>query len=329
MEINMGNHQNSKFFTFKFSRKIGIYILSFLLLIYLFVGLLFYVGYSRPELNIPGEKYVYLVLTPVANALFDTGISKFYYLNSTILLNKRKDFSLSFSKNDLKKKDSIFNLIKSGDIRILESRHKKWRNFEIIHKNEIIKAKFKLHGSSPYPYVNGFESFEVESNDYINGLKKFKLITGLEMNYLNIFLNNLARDHFLISEAPGEIVVTNSMGEIRDFLQYPVFDTDYVNSEFNLSNSTILRRNTFDENLPFGQWHASNLDDVSYNLSVKSISKVDLDTWKSFQNDPFSIDFDKDYIASFLALAQSFSLLSFIFKQLASASLALFARSSN
>ena len=145
-----------------------------------------------------------------------------------------------------------------------------------------MNSKFKFHGSSTTPYKLGYESFTIKSKYPINGYKKFKLITGNEMGYFNIFLNHISKKFSLISEDTGDIIATNSLGEIRDFYQYAVFDEEYLKSNYGIINSTILRRNTFFEAVNPLEWHSSDLDKVSYNLDMDMINKNDYIFWENF-----------------------------------------------
>ena len=240
----------------------------------------------------------------VEPALVRLGLNKLYSFHF-IEPELKANFFLNFSKADLKYKDSIIDLVKSGEITVFEDRLKEWRRFNIVDNGNNIKAKFKFHGSSTYPYLNGFESFTVKSNIAVNGRKKFKLITGLEMDFNNIFFNHIAKQLELIAEDTGEIVVTNSLGEYRDFFQYEVFDEEYLFNEYGLKDITIIRRLTFDNGK--SNLHTSLLDDTPYNLDLKNISKERVILWEKFLNDPENNRYDSNYIGRFFALLQLFN----------------------
>lgn len=287
-----------------FYKKITIYFIFFVFILYFSIGLIFYIQYAQPKIIF--INYISKILSPISEILSEKGISKLYYLNPKVFSNDKSTFTLDFSKNDIKYKDSIIKLIKSGKIKILEDQYKNWRNFKVIENENGVNSKFKFHGSSVTPYILGYESFTIKSKYPINGYKAFKLITGNEMGYFNIFLNNLSRKFSLISEDPGNVVITNSLGEFRDFYQYAVFDEDYLKSTYNIINSTIIRRNTFFESTNTGDWHSSDLDKVSYNLDMDMIKEDDYVFWKKFNQNPNSSQFDPMYMGSYFALLQLF-----------------------
>ena len=126
------------------------------------------------------------------------------------------------------------------------------------------------------------------------------------MNYFNIFLNYNASKFNLYAEGSGDIIVTNLNGKLTDFFQYPVFDLDYIKEKFNLLDPYIIRRITFDENIS-DEWHASELDNVSYNIDADFISSNNLKIWDSFNNqDNIKNLYDADYVGAFLAQLQLF-----------------------
>jgi hypothetical protein len=278
----------------RYFRRYIIFLLSLFLFTYISIGLIFYLAYSKP-IQIP-------YIGGIAEIFYKSGFSKLYNFNTNFFFNDKTTFLLNFSNNDLRHKDSIFKLINDGKIFIIEDRFKNWRNFGIVKNGKEINAKFKLHGSSPTPYLNGYESFTIKSDLPINGYKKFKLITGFEFNYFNIFLNSLGNKFDLIAEDSGDIVTTNSRGKILDFFQYQLFNESYLESKYKLINPVIIRRRTFDNNQL--NWHSSLLDDVSYNIDLESISKKEFNNWKRFISKPSSSQYDPEYIGSFLALIQ-------------------------
>ena len=284
-------------------KKITIYFLSFYFILYFSIGSLFYIQYAQPYKTLFNITQIF---NPFLEILHNKGFSKLYYFNPKVFSNAKSTFTLDFSSNDIKYKDSIIKLIKNGNVNILEDRYKNWRNFKVIENENGVNSKFKFHGSSTTPYRLGYESFTIKSKYPINGYKKFKLITGNEMGYFNIFLNHISKKFSLISEDTGDIVATNSLGEIRDFYQYAVFDEEYLKSNYGIINSTILRRNTFFDATNPGQWHSSDLDKVPYNLDMDMINKNDYIFWKNFNQNPNNSQFDPKYMGSFFALLQLF-----------------------
>lgn len=279
----------------------------FFLISYFVLGAFFYIYFSKP--NIPVVKDLdlsnpfYIKLTSV---LLRKGFGDLYHFNLQGLFNDNPNFILRFSNNDLKSKDSIYDLIKTNEIIILEDWMKNWRNFNIINNKEEVKAKYKLHGSSAASYYQGYESFTIKSETEINGYKNFKLLNGLKSNYFSIFLNETAHSFNLIAEDSGEIIVTNSLGRFQDFFQYNIFDQDYLESKYKMYNSSIIKRNTFFEK-NIRNWHASELDDVLYNIDLDIISKKDYELWKKNINGTNEIIYDEKYMGNFLALIQLFN----------------------
>jgi len=269
---------------------------------YISLGLSFYAYYVQPSIPLINTFIPYFsVLEPHLAAY---KFQNLYTIEKFLDNSTRSDFLLDFSKADLKYKDSVVNLAVSDNL-ILEDRLKRWRKFKIIDDSNEIRAEFKLHGSSLYPYTMGYESFTIKSDMPVNGRVKFKLITGLEMDFNNIFYNYCGRLMNLITEDTGDIVVTNSMGDYRDFFQYSVFDEDYLEQEFDLYNAKILRRLTF--NSGRSNWHSSMLDGVSYNLDLDSISKKSLNLWNTFLSSPEDTHFDPTYMGRFFALLQLYN----------------------
>lgn len=270
---------------------------------YLALGILFFVYYREPNIPLVNESRV--IFARIEPILTKYGVHKLYDFDFSVERDLKSNFLLDFSQADLRYKDSIVRLAKEGKITLLEDRLKKWRKFKIISGNNDIKAQFKLHGSSTYPYVNGFESFTIKSKNPITGLKNFKLITGLEMDFNNVFFNYSAKLFDLIAEDSGEIVVTNSLGKYRDFFQYEVFDEKYLAREYGLENTTIIRRLTFDNGK--SNWHASMLDATYYNIDLDEISEEGLTLWQDFLNNPAKRNYDPEYMGRFFALLQLYN----------------------
>ena len=279
--------------------KIAIFTLLFLFG-YLSLGLFFYFSYGTEQ----DSGNVSRVVEAISGKLNSLGFTKLYYFDESLIYNDKSTFFLDFSLKDFQYKDSLYSLITSGKIRILEDRHKEWKKFNIIYNGKKIKAKFKLHGSSITPYILGSENFTIKSKSGINGYTKFKLITGLEFSYFNIFSNYMGKKFDLIAEDIGKIVVTNSRGELSDFHQYQVFDEDYIKTNYDLEKPIIIRRITFDNRLD--TWHSSVLDDTPYNIDLENIQKKDFDNWSNFIKNPLPYQYDQEYIGRFLALLQLF-----------------------
>ena len=109
-------------------RKLTIYFLSIIFVLYFSIGLIFYIQYAQP-IKSTYQNYISKILNPVVEILNNKGISKLYYFNPKVFSNEKSTFTLDFSSNDIKYKDSIIKLIKNGSVKILEDRYKNWRNY--------------------------------------------------------------------------------------------------------------------------------------------------------------------------------------------------------
>jgi hypothetical protein len=267
--------------------------------VYATLGLTLFYYYSTPP-----ESNINRVLSKVAIPAERYGLTSIYSVYSVFSQNTNPLILLDYSENDLNYKSSIFDSIDSGHVNILEDRWKKWRKMDIVYKGEGIKASFKFHGSSTTPYIAGYESLTIKSKSPINGKKKFKLITCAEMTYLHIFHNYVGKMLGLVTEDSGEIVSANSRNRIRDFYQYSIFDEDYLEREYGFRKPVIVRRNTFESSGRY--WHSSDLDGVSYNIDVQSISKEDYSVWNNLHAKSGNRFYDPVYMGRFLALLQFF-----------------------
>jgi len=282
-------------------RRIFILCIAFSLLFYIGLGAVLHKYYASE----PQSLFKRVIgASGIVIGAEQLGLINLYALESIKFSNDSPTFLLHYSKSDLSYKDSIFNKIDAGQISVLEDRWKVWRNCKIIENGIGYKAKFKFHGSSVTPYRRGFESLSVKSKMPVNGRRSFKLITCDEMTYHHIFNNHIARKYGLITEDVGDIVAVNSRGKIRDFFQYSIFDEQYLQSFYNFSHPTIIRRNTFFDGS--GNWHSSNLDSVRYNIDADSISKNDYQIWETVQKDLSVQSLDLAQMGRFLAFLQLF-----------------------
>jgi hypothetical protein len=231
-------------------------------------------------------------------------VEKLYYLNPKIINPLKPDFAIDFSKNDSKYNDSIIKSVLSCE-KLLLDKDKSWRKANIFVKNRKIGIKYKFHGSSLYPYSRDHKSYSIKSEEQILGARKFKLITGIEMSYLNVFLNLISRKYELLSEDIGRIAVVNLDGEKKDFFMYKNFDEKYIKNQYKLSNPTIIRNNTFVDNSR--SWHESEFDENPFNIDLDVISNKKFNQWKNLLNHKFdSLQLDKDYLGRFFALLYLF-----------------------
>ncbi len=231
-------------------------------------------------------------------------IDKLFYINPRFIFPIKSDFLIDFSIKDRIYNDSVVkSVLNQGELFL--DKDKKWRKTDIIINNRKIAAKYKFHGSSLYPYSRKHFSFSIKTNYKIRNINRFKLVNGIEMSYVNIFLNSLARENDLISEDPGEIVIVSVNGEKRDYFMYENFDEEYVNKNFELSNSLVVRNNTFIDKSR--SWHESELDSVPINIDLEYISRDRFEIWKNLQHLKFEkIDFDKGYLGNFFSLLYLF-----------------------
>ena len=157
---------------------------------------------------------------------------KLYYFNPETINPLKSDFVIDFSINDSNYNDSITRNVLSHE-KLLMDKDKSWRKANVFLQNRTMGIKYKFHGTSLYPYSRGHKSFSIKSDEKILGASKFKLITGIEMSYLNVFLNLVSRKYQLISEDIGKIVVISVDGEKKDYFMYNNFDEKFIVDEYN------------------------------------------------------------------------------------------------
>ena len=120
-------------------------------------------------------------------------INKLFYYNPQWFFPKKSDIILNFSKNDIIYNDSIIDVIKTSGTNIVSDDLKLWRKSNLIFNNNKVKIKYKFHASSIDIYVNGSQSYSVKSKEKIFNKKEFKLISSIDANYKNIFINYLSK----------------------------------------------------------------------------------------------------------------------------------------
>ena len=229
---------------------------------------------------------------------------KLYYFNPETINPLKSDFVIDFSINDSNYNDSITRNVLSHE-KLLMDKDKSWRKANVFLQNRTMGIKYKFHGTSLYPYSRGHKSFSIKSDEKILGASKFKLITGIEMSYLNVFLNLVSRKYQLISEDIGKIVVISVDGEKKDYFMYNNFDEKFIVDEYKLSNPTIIRNNTFGDKSR--SWHESEFDDNPFNIDLDVISSNEFKQWKHLLSHRFDYTkLDKDYLGRFFALLYLF-----------------------
>ena len=273
-------------------------------LIYIFLYLITYSAYLYGDRqDIIGN--IFSLVNKINNKTRNyIDLEKLFFLNPRFIFPKNADFIIDLSTRDRIYNDSIItSVLNQGELFL--DKDKKWRKTDIILQDRKIPVKYKFHGSSLYPYSRKHVSLSIKTNYKIKNLNRFKLVTGIEMSYVNIFLNSLARENDLISEDPGEIVIVSINGEKRDYFMYENFDEEYIKKTFGLSNPLIIRNNTFSD--MSRSWHESEFDSVPINIDLESISKEKFETWENFQHLKFKkIDFDEDYLGNFFSLLYLF-----------------------
>ena len=277
---------------------------SILPFIYFIIYVLIIFGYSFNE-----EKGIVGELSRLVNKINSVGRryinhEQFFYINTKFLRPIKSDIIIDLSDND-----KAFNSLKIQGVlkseNLLLDKDKKWRKTNIFHNKKNIKVKYKFHGSSLYPYSRGDGSYSIKSEEEILGKKRFKLISGLEMSYINIFLNLISHKNKLIVEDKGQIVVVNINGEKRDYFMYETFDENYITKHYDLFNPIIVRNNTFDD---LGRtWHESEFDSNPYNLDMENISIHHFNWWNDLLHNNFNdLPIDKEYFGRFFALLYLF-----------------------
>ena len=231
---------------------------------------------------------------------------KLFYFNPNIFNKKKADISIIFSSKDKKYFDSIISIAKN--IGILKDDFKHWRNIEILFDKKKINAKIKLHGSSISPHIYGNSSYTINSKEPIINSRKFKIIDENEMNYQIIFYKILAKNYGLITEDPGTMVLVNDGKSTKPFHFYKNFDSKYIAKEYDLIDPIILKKNAFKTSQNEIWYHSNELDNLPYNLDIKSIKK---DYYERFSElNAFKLGFnnyEKNYLGNFLAMLYLFN----------------------
>ena len=202
---------------------------------------------------------------------------------------------IEFSQDDLKFNQDVIDLAQKQEGLLLDS-YKKYRNAYIIDDQGRRKIKYKMHGSSLAPYIRGFKSWTIK-----DGTEKYKVINSFEMDYFNIFLNTMARDHDVYGEDAGGIIIVSDNQSTSDYFKYQVFNEDYLRMTYGIS-ARILRRNTYREG--HGFWHSSFHDSLVSNLDAESLTPGDADKWRILQNASSAEMTQAEYMGRFSALLQ-------------------------
>jgi hypothetical protein len=177
-------------------------------------------------------------------------------------------FRFILSGRDISYNDSIITMVSSK--KTFEPQFKKWRKAKLVYNDEVYKIKYKFHGQDPKPYKNGHVSLRVKSKRPIMGRRDFRLITGYEMNYTNVFLNSMAGEYDLIHEDAGLIVSARFGNIVEDFYMYESLEKSYYDRVY---GSEMLYKFS-----PKGDFHTNShsdpIDKYYYALD-NSISTTD------------------------------------------------------
>ena len=231
---------------------------------------------------------------------------RLFYFNPNIFNKEQADFSIIFSPKDKRFFDSIINIAEK--IGVLKDDLKSWRKIEILFNKKKINGKIKLHGSSLSPHIYGNSSYTIKSREPIINSKKFKIIDENEMNYHTIFFKILANDYGLITEDLGTMVLINDGQKTKPYHFYKNFDSKYIEETYHLEEPVILRKNVFKNSQKESWFHSNDLDNLPYNLDIKSIKNDYYERFARLNN--FKLDFnefEKNYLGNFLAILYLFN----------------------
>jgi hypothetical protein len=194
----------------------------------------FYNTYSEKNinefsLNPPSEKYNY----PYKNTKqfyideFRGFVRGFFFLNPNRFLKNKVDYQFIISENDKKFFDSILKIAsKRGK---MTDDLKSYRRVQLINKDTLQDVKIKYHGSSVFPHYFNKPSLRLRLS---NELAEYNLISGIEMNYRNIFFNTIGLKNNLIAEGPGEIKSIRFNGFTFDTYKYKRLDSLVISDRF-------------------------------------------------------------------------------------------------
>ena len=125
-------------------------------------------------------------------------------LNSKLIYFEDKrieDIKINFGKKTLRHFLVMGRLVEQVEIPKYNSLNK-WKKVKIRHKDNIFKAKMKLHGKNPTNHSNGFiyhsYSIKLKKGDTINGYRDFKLIVNKRFNGSKKILS-LAKHYDILS----------------------------------------------------------------------------------------------------------------------------------
>jgi hypothetical protein len=218
-------------------------------------------------------------------------------------------FVVDFSDNDLRYNDSVMKIIKYKNH--FSDELKPWRKTNLVYKKKSYSVKYKFHGTDLFIYHNKRMSLKIKSKKYVDGAKKFNLISGLvEGSFVNIFLSQQAKNSGLIGPDPGKTVLANLNGQIEDYWFTQDISEDYLAAKHNLYDYKVFKNSDNWDRNGFG--HYSELAKFSYYLDEENANTTeDVSNFKKFQNffnslhgnndNSFKKNIDYNYMGRFLA----------------------------
>ena len=268
----------------------------------------FYNTYSEKNinkfyLNPPSEwyNYPYKGTTQFYKDEFKSFVSEFFFFNPNRFLKNKVDYQFIISENDKKFFDSILKIAtKRGK---MTDDLKSYRTVKLINKDTLQDVEIKYHGSSVYPHYRNRPSLRLRLS---NELDEYNLISGIEMNYRNIFFNEIGLQNNLIVEGPGEIKSIRFNGSSYDTYKYERLDSLIIYNKFN--KNLIFQHKNFSNVYQ----HSSDHDNLFYNneKNVYINNKEQEDKFNRFKNFLLNgVSFNEqeiDYYGKFLSLLYLF-----------------------
>ena len=245
-----------------------------------------------------GEKSSFVIKRRVKEFVQSLLVPKKFFIKKP-----RPEYSFLLSNNDKFIFDSL-RLVALND-GLLSDITKRYRDVDMIYEDSLFKVKVKYRGSDPTPLFWNSPSLKIKSKSSVNGIKKFNIISGLEMDYKNIFFNYVGNIFRLYTEGVGEITSVFFNGQIYDGFKYPSF-----NKEFVLKNYSDTLNNQF-KNYKNLRGHSSEFDNLYYNnekqLNVSKNSLLGIKKYKEFKEKSLILNHEEsNYFSKYLALIYLF-----------------------
>jgi len=253
-----------------------------------------------------------------------TGMNRFAH--SLDIIGKVKSL-----QNPLKESDFMdieideFEQTKLDEYRECSPIVKKWVGIQIKINGEYQPAKLKFHGSHPVHY-QGNNSYTIKLNtgyDYLDKMRRFKLIKGEDASPLMIAVNQIASDMGLIATVGKLIVLRINDKKIGHYYFVEDIKMEYLEREFGITNYAILAnvQDVTRKGSSSGIMHISHFDlyfghleKKKLRLNPKALSVYEKMAERVKNKDIQGLKefFDEDYIARYLALASIFNEVQFM-----------------